>query len=209
MIAKTLSSKDMILAIPYHPNVARSLMNKGKNYDLLIQELLKYDPFTEENQHLTTSKELQATLKISSSKLRKMLEKVYDDFLSSMEGPGTTLIMGSILVEFYVRFYDKRASFCAMLDHIPKVGDDMELDFLRPIFNFHHFYVQRVTHNLENDKHAITVWLKAGNFNLYEHLELERAKSEQRYDWKTDTITHPAEPIHQYVPPRGNYRGWR
>ena len=209
MISETLSSKDMILAIPYLPKVTRSLMNKGKNYDSLIDELLKYNPFTEENQHLATSKELQATLKLSSSKLRTMLEKLYDDFLSSMEGPDTPLVMGSTLVEFYVRFYEKRASFCAKLNHIPKVGDDMELDFLRPIFNLYHFYVQRVSHNLENDKHAVTVWLKAGNFNLYEHLELERAKSEERYDWKTDTITQPAEPVHQYVPPRSNYRGWR
>jgi hypothetical protein len=205
----TLAAKDILLAIPYLPKVALSLLGQGQGYDPLLLEILKYNPFIEEDQHFPSSKELQAQLRLSPTKLRTMLERIYNDFLSSIDGPDTTLIIGSTLVEFYVRFFDKRANFCARLDHIPKVGDEMELSFLRPIFNLYHFYVQSINHHLENDKHSITIWLKAGTFNLYEHLELDHAKSEGRYDWKTDRITEPAYQPIVPAPTSNRYRGWR
>lgn len=203
---QTLSSKDILLAIPCLPKVARSLLNKGMKYDALLLELLKYDAFTEEDQHLASNKELQGILKLSSTQLRTLLEKLYQDFLFSMSTPDTAYNFGDTLVEFYVRGYHSSTTFYAKINQLPKTGESLELPFLRPMFPVRVFYVEKVRHSFENDKQNIMVWVKEGIFNLYEHLELEQAKSENRYDWKTDSITAPAARPQSYSLAKTNRR---
>ena len=204
----TLSSKDIILAIPYLPNVARALLNKGKKYDALLLEILKYDAFAEEDQHFPSNKELQGILKLSPTQLRTLLEKLYQDFLASMSTPDTAYNFGDILVEFYVRGYQSSTTFYAKINQLPKTGESLELPFLRPMFPVGVFYVQKVRHSFENDKQGIMLWVKEGIFNLFEHLELEQAKSEDRYDWKTDSITAPAARPQSYSS-ENTYRRFR
>jgi|GEM_PF-1787124 hypothetical protein len=195
----TLSSQDIRLAVPHLPKVAQALLNKGKKYDALILELLKYDPFTEEDRHFPTNKELQAILKLTSGQLRLQLVSIYEDFLTSMNDSNTTFNFGNILVEFYVRGYYKRSiTFYARINQLPRVGEQLEMPFLKPHFNVGAFYVQSINHTFENDAQNITIWVKEGFYNLFEHLELEQAKSESRYDWKTDSITEPAAKQQSY-----------
>ena len=188
----TLSSKDIMIAIPYLPKVARGLLNKGKKYDELLLEILKYDAFSEDNQHFPSNKELQAKLKLSAGQLRTQLASMYQDFLDSMSTKEGSLSFGNILVDFYVQGYYNSTTFFAKINQIPLVGDTIELPFLRPLFKGNSFYIKRVIHKLMNDSQQIVIWVKQGVFNWFEFMELEQAISEDRYDWKTDSITSPA-----------------
>jgi hypothetical protein len=205
MNRETLSSKDIMLAIPYLPDVATGLLGKGKPYDALLLEILKYNPLNEEDQHFPSNKELQTILKLTSTKLRTQLENLYEDFIGSINTKNTALYTGELLVEFYIRGYFKSVSFFARVKQLPRVGDQLEFPFLRPYFQNDAFYVQEVYHNFENDEQRFTVWVKQGFFNLYEHLELSRAKSEGRYDWKTDRITKPAARTQNYSSVKTNH----
>lgn len=169
-------------------------------------EILKYDAFTEEDQHLPSNKELQGILELSSTQLRTLLEKLYQDFLASMSTPDTAYNFGDMLVEFYVRGYHRSATFYAKINHLTSVGENLDLPFLRPIFQFSTFHVRSVRHSFENDNQHISITLKEGAFNLFEHLELEQAKSENRYDWKTDSITAPAARTQSYSSVQTNRR---
>jgi len=193
-----LASKDIRLAIPHLPKVARTLLNKGKVYNPLLLEVLKYDAFTEEDQHFPSNKELQALTKLSPAKYNTQLEAMYKDFMSAISDENTELNFGNILVRFYVRgIYEVSVTFYAGVMQLPRVGDNLDLPFLRPYFKINAFYVQSVHHYFENDKQDLSIWVKEGVFNLFEHMELEQAKSENRYDWKTDRITEPPERHHQ------------
>jgi len=203
----TISSKQIRFAVPYLPKVARSLLNKGKNYDALLLEVLKYDALSEEDQHFPTNKELQSVLKLSPGQLRTQLEAIYEDFLNAMGDSNTAFDFGEILVEFYVRgIFERSVTFYAKINYLPRVGENLELPFLRPIFHFNTFNVRSVRHSLENDSQHISVSVKEGGFNLFEHLELEQAKSENRYDWKTDSITAPAARPQSYSSAKTNRR---
>jgi hypothetical protein len=50
------------------------------------------------------------------------------------------------------------------------------------------FHVQRVTHAVLNDRQDFEIWLKPGEFNIYEQFEKDKAKSQGRYDWMNDRI---------------------
>jgi hypothetical protein len=203
----TISSKQIRFAVPYLPKVARSLLNKGKNYDALLLQVLKYDALTEEDQYFPTNKELQAVLKLSPGQLRTQLEAIYQDFLATMSDRNTAFNFGDILVEFYVRgIYTRSVTFYAKINHLPGVGENLDPPFLRPIFQFNTFNVRSVRHSFENDNQYISISVKEGGFNLFEHLELEQAKSENRYDWKTDSITEPAARPQSYSSVKTNRR---
>ena len=203
----TLSLKDIRLAIPYLPKVARALLNKGKDYDPLLLEILRYDAFSEDDQPFPSNKETK--LHLSPGKLRAQTERLYQDFLESMSGPDTAFCSGDILVNFYIRDYlnVNSVSISAKIQVMPRVGEQIDFPFLRPIFHIGACYVQSIHHYIENDKQNITIWVKSGFFNLYEHFELEKAKSEHRYDWKTDSITEPGRTFKNNLENRRRYWG--
>jgi hypothetical protein len=76
--------------------------------------------------------------------------------------------------EFYVQYFDKFKSFYGVVPVVPRVGDEMQLQFLRPIFNIEIFYVEKINHVLHDECQVIEVWLKAGSENTYERFYLTR-----------------------------------
>ncbi len=207
----TLSLKDIRLAIPYLPKVARTLLNKGKDYDALLIEILKYDSLSDDDQPFPSNKELQTQLHLSPGKLRTQLERLYNDFLESMSGPNTALEMGPFLVDFYIRDYLNRNSvnISAKLQTVPNKGDNVDFPFLRPIFSIGTCYVQEVHHYIIGERQSITVWAKIGFYNAYEDFELQKAKTEGRYDWKTDSITEVERPRKYTAQPERKFWGRR
>lgn len=211
MNENTLSLKEIRLAIPCQPKVAKTLLNNGKDYDALLIELLNYDSYSDEDQIFPSNKELQATLHLTPGKLRTQLMRLYNDFLESMSGPETALDLGPILVDFYIRDYLNRNSvtISAKLQVIPNRGDNLEFPFLRPIFSISTCYVQEIYHRIENDRQTIAVWAKIGFYNAYEDFEFHKAKSEGRYDWKTDSITEVERPSKYTKEPERKFWGRR
>ncbi len=202
---ETLSSKAIIIAIPYLPKVARLLLNQGKNYDALLLEILKCDAFNEDDQCVPTSTHLQKLLKLSHGQFKTQLNHLYEDFLQSMRTPETAYSFGPVLVRFEVHSFSKSAYFYSRINNIPAVGDNLEFPFLRPIFDLAFFHVRSVNHCFENDNQVVYISVRHGSFNLYTHLELDQAKAENRYDWKTDSITAPAATRQNYSNPNRNY----
>jgi hypothetical protein len=187
MKKETIPMKDIVLALPSMPKLARALLGKGKSYDMLLTEILKYDYFCDDH-HFVTPKELQQKLNMSYEQFRKQINMLYDDFMRSISGTDTALCMGDKLCEIYVHHFQKEVTFYARLSELPRVGEQIELPFIRPIIGHDSFHVQRVTHAVLNDRQDFELWLTPGAFNLFEHFEKEKAKSEDRYDWMNDRI---------------------
>jgi hypothetical protein len=105
--------KDIVLALPSMPKLARALLGKGKSYDMLLTEILKYDYFCDDH-HFVTPKELQQKLNMSYEQFRKQINMLYDDFMRSISGTDTALCMGDKLCEIYVHHFQKEVTFlCA------------------------------------------------------------------------------------------------
>ena len=188
MKEETISMQDIIFAIPSMPKLAATLLNKGKDYDALLIEILKTDYFSEDR-HFPTPKELQQKLNLSYGRFRKQINLLYEDFMKSISSPDTALVLGDKLCEIYVHYFHLETAFYARLSVLPKVGEQMELPFIRPLFRGHDlFHVQSVTHCVVNDRIDFKMWLTVGAFNLFEHLEKDHAKSENRFDFMNDRI---------------------
>jgi hypothetical protein len=187
MKQETIPMKDIMIAIPLMPKLAEALLGKGKVYDALLTEILKYDYFSDDH-HFFTPKELQQKLNLSYAQFRKQIHTLYDDFMGSISGPDTALCLGDKLCEFYVHYFQKRVVFYARLSEIPRIGEQMQFPFIRPIIGHDLFRVQRVTHGVLNDRQDFEIWLTPGEFNLYDQFEKDKAKSEGRYDWMNDRI---------------------
>ncbi len=133
--------KDITLAIPSMPNFAAALLGNGKSYDVLLREILKYDYFCDDH-HFVTPKELQQKLNLSYEKFRKQINMLYDDFMRSISGPDTSLCIRDKLCAIYVYYFQKEVTFYACLSELPRVGEQMELPFIRPIIGHDLFLVQ-------------------------------------------------------------------
>ncbi len=187
MKKETISMKEITMAILSMPKLAASLLHKGKDYDALLLEILKEDLFSDDHQILTP-KELQTKLKLSYERFRKQINLLYEDFMKSISGPDTILGTGDKLCEVYVHCFQKKVTFYVRLSELPRVGEQMQLPFIRPIVGLDLFHVQSVTHAMLNDRLNFELWLSPGYFNLYEHFEKDKAKSEDRYDCIAGTL---------------------
>ena len=185
---ETISMKEITMAMLSMPKLAASLLNKGQDYDALLLEILKGDLFSEDHQILTP-KELQTKLNLSYGRFRKEINLLYEDFMRSISCPDTILGTGDKLCEIYVHYFYMDTAFYARLSVLPKVGEQMELPFISPLFRGNDlFHVQSVTHCLRNDRIVFKMRLAVGEFNLFEHLEKDHAKFEDRFDFMNDRI---------------------
>lgn len=203
----SLRLDEIILALPSMPKLLSSLLNKGKNYDPIILELLKCD-YLSEDRHFPSPKELHQKTNITYDKIRKQLREIYDDALAVISSPDTVLCPGDKLCEIYIHWYHKHITIYAKLAQHPQIGEHMEIPLLRPYFKIDTFYVQKVSHSIKNDDQYHSIWLAPGFFNLYEFWQKDKAKFEDRYDWMTDQITEPEENKRRVVEVNRNSRYW-
>ena len=183
----TYTIREIIIALTSMPNLSRSLSGKGKKYDVLLNEVMKHDYFSEDS-HLQSGKELQEATKLSAQKCKAQLVEIYNDFLELIGNENSPYHVNPVRYEFYVKDYDKSKFFYGSIPCPPHVGEVMQFTFLRPIFKIDTFRVERVKHVLREDYQLIEVWLKGGDENTYERFLVDQAKYEGRYDYREGKI---------------------
>ncbi|MEP7170258.1 MAG: hypothetical protein ABI855_12875 [Bacteroidota bacterium] len=183
----TLAIDEIILAVTSLPKLAKSLYGKGKDYETILTEILKYDSDAE-NSHMPSSKELQAKTKLNAQKCKKQIVDIYNDFLALMGSESVFHEIKNVTCEFNVSSFGKSKFFYMSLPVIPRIGEALHIQFLRPIFGVNVFYVEDVVHVFKDDCQLIEVHLKAGFENTYARFIKDKAKFENRYDYITGKI---------------------
>jgi hypothetical protein len=172
--------KEVVLSIL---SVKNQLYNKFKDeeeYRLLINYLMTEDFYGDEDLKLPTAKSIEEATGLNNYQVRKKLKKLYDSIFDYEN----QLILDFNRIEYrcFVRENNTSCGFrMKNLNHLPKVGDDLDLPFLRGKFNTDYFYVDSVRHEFYESKQIVYLNILSGFFNPY--WKIRKAEAEMKREF--------------------------
>jgi len=171
MVNETCKLEELIHGLTYMQmfRMTRKLLDNGKKYNVLLNEILKLPPFPDERPYPTPT-ELQGKAKIGRTLFKKYLSEIYDDFISLIQNPKTYWQMEEIYCIFHLTHPNQPTWFMARVPCIPRVGDNVELDFMKPYFGVSLFGVQEVRHSFGYNHQVVEVFLSRNAYSKYEPL---------------------------------------
>ncbi|MCB2380377.1 hypothetical protein LGH70_22485 [Hymenobacter sp. BT635] len=170
-----MKSEDMTRDLVTVPEVLRRLSEQNAEWQPLAKALFTLDS----DAKVPTGKKLQQDLGLSPSKYRRWLDALYAAFLHLLESDADAVVFKE--VEHQLILTGRRASqtFSCRLPLTPRVGEQLQLDFLRAVTGETVFYVQSIIHDFTEGHYTVLVYLEHGYFNAYQHQLRERARFEE------------------------------
>ncbi|WP_271766764.1 hypothetical protein [Aquimarina algiphila] len=169
-----VSVKQMLVdLLSIQPQVMK-LYRDNEKYQTLIQFLCAKDYYNDEDLLYPTLKEVEVGTGIASHKVRKQIKEIYNSFFDFETE--YSFDFSSIEVWFNAEYYKRYASFkCLNLNYIPRVGENIDLPFLRAKVGTNYFYVKEIRHFFENNIQRVEIYLKPGSYNSYWQYRLDKA----------------------------------
>ena len=156
----------------------KSFFKESDKYQVLIKYILEDERLNNEEYYLPTFKEIEKQTGIKIYHIRKQLLEIYEKLFDYENGH--TFNFSKTELYFSAKNNKKYASFkCENLNYIPRVGENIELPFLKAKLGSDYFYIDDIRHWFMSDKHVININLKCGFFNSYWHNRLHEAKEKR------------------------------
>ncbi|GAB3840353.1 hypothetical protein GCM10028821_44960 [Hymenobacter jeollabukensis] len=170
-----MKSEEMTRDLVTVPEVLRRLAEQNAEWQPLAKALLAVD----RDAKVPTGKKLQQDLGLSPSRYRRWLDTLYTAYLHLLESDADAIVFKQ--VEHQLILTGRRASqtFSCRLPITPRVGEQLQLDFLRAVTEEYMFYVENIIHDLTDGRYSVLVYLKYGYYNAYQHQLTERARFEE------------------------------
>ncbi len=172
--------KDKIMALI---SVKKQLYDEYKNHDEygeIIHFFMTKDFLNDDNYSLPSLKKINEKTGISYHKVRSRIHKLYDELFDYEKE--FSFQYDEIEILCMTKIWDESATFRLKgLKHIPKIGEEMDLFFLRGKFYTSLFHVERVTHEFEDKKQIIILHLAEGTYNPYWHFRKAEAYEKGKY----------------------------
>ncbi|AEV34507.1 hypothetical protein Oweho_3559 [Owenweeksia hongkongensis DSM 17368] len=156
---------------------ASQLIQRGKDYNVLLSHLLKNDYFREDSQSVPTGKELMEQIGLTSYWYKKYLNEIYHDLVIDHENLPAETVSG---MQCYIYLSGREGKHSMMkvngIQHVPQRGDMMSLPGFKAQLDGNFFYVTEVSHEFTEGEHVIRIWVKSGFYNSYWELRKDRAR---------------------------------
>lgn len=130
-----------------------------------------------------------------SAKITKWISEAYNDLLELHADKPVQFTGIGVRINCYCSYCDDAASLVLWFPVIPRMYEEVRIEFMKAKFGIEYFWVEKVTYGIDNDNVEITLYLKGGFPNQYRHMLLQRAEFEgvlslrERYkntDWEND-----------------------
>jgi hypothetical protein len=157
------------------PTVAK-LRNSEKGYDFLIDEIMEMV----EGKPYPRNKDLQMKYNLQPAKLKKLIDTLYEDFHAAIFDNPDMMTIEKASYWIYGEGYKGHFGFSCRLPVTPRVGEKLDLPFVRALVGTTSFYVSRIDHEIEGNEQLINITLKQGSYNRYFNFALDRALLENR-----------------------------
>jgi len=175
----TFPSKELIFSISSMKSFCRFLTPKDETYQKVLDQVLQYDYYNEDSK-LPSSKDIYTKLGITSASFKKYLNQIYTDLIELMFNNPSVFSISKLTYHFYIRGFPRSegVSINGYIPFCPRVGDQVELPFLRAHFHSTYFYVEKMNHELTDTKQIISIWLKYGSYNQYQAFKKDQDLAE-------------------------------
>ncbi len=135
---------------------------QGKEpYKKLIDYINAKDYYNDDNIPYPTLKQVEEETGIKSYQLRKQLKKIYENLFDYEYD--YSFNFNEIEIMISVDYFKRYASIkCNNFAHIPRVGENIRLPFLKAKIGTDCYYVEDITHEFVSNKQIINIHLKGG-----------------------------------------------
>lgn len=148
--------------------IKSQLIELFKN-DLKYQEILNYmnsTNFLESDEPIPSLKQIGKDLNLKPYNLSKLIELYEDvfDFESNL-----FLRFHKTEIYFDLRYFenDRGVVKCNRIPYLPRVGENIEIPFLKAQVGTSYFYVNEISHELSSKVQRIFIQLRSGFYNRY------------------------------------------
>jgi len=162
MFEEKIKTQDLLNGLKYHKSILDNLLNQGKGYDSFLINLIGLNKLFD-NDRKVYVKEVAEKTGISTAKIRRYLEQIYDDIIEFLQiEDRTPIITGNVNCSISIKdrfnkyFYIENIH----LNIIPREGEIIEIPFLFPYFRHTYLEVYKVYHEIDYDIHKIHLELR-------------------------------------------------
>lgn len=153
------------------PQIVKEFKN-NERYSQLIEFLSSQNYYDDEDLPYPTLKEIEAKTGLKTYHIRKQLEEIYKRLFDYE----FTFDFNKVEVFFHAKYFKCSATVkCSNLTHLPKIGENITLSFLKAKVGADYFYVEDIRHQFEENKQTIYVFLQGGIFNSYWYYRKHKA----------------------------------
>jgi len=171
----TVSIKQIVIDFVYIREQLPELFKDKVEYQPIVDFMLAKD-YLDDNLEIPFPKlkDLEEATGIKPYLLRKLLLQMHDQIF----GYNSNLKLSFNNVLYHFSIYHDVNSYDFIVDkleHLPRVGENISLPFVKALTNTNWFYVEEIQHEFQDTTQNIHITLKAGNYNSYWHFRKDQA----------------------------------
>lgn len=169
-----LSIKQVLLDLLSIWEQVQDHFKENDKYETLIKFLSEKDYYNDDDLFIPNLTEISKQTGIKSHILRKQLKEMYDTLFDFEKG--RVLDFKKTEIWFNLEYFKRYAGFrCSELQHLPRIGECLNIPFLRANLGFDRYYVKDIRHDFSGTTHFIDMDLKGGFYNKYYKFRLDEA----------------------------------
>lgn len=176
----SMSTKDMLMNISSMKIKALKLAESGKEYAVLLKDILSRDLFYDDEAYMPSLKELSQKTGLKYGKIRKYVEDIYKDLVLDHEARPVFSFV-NVKYNFLIRGMRRKKFMSLEADQLPvmpRVGEEFSIPFFSAYMETSLFFVEEIKYDLWEDTQIVNIWLRAGSYNSYWHYRKDKAIEE-------------------------------
>jgi hypothetical protein len=171
----TPSIKQILIDFIYIREQLKILFKDKIEYQPIVDFLLAKDYLDDDLEiPFPRMKDIEEAKGLKSHMLRKLLLQMHNHIFGFSNN--LKLSFSKVLYHFTINYYGKNCYFILdKLEHLPRVGENISLPFVKAITNINWFYVEEIQHEFQDTTQNIHITLKVGSYNSFWHFRKDQA----------------------------------
>jgi hypothetical protein len=180
--------KGMILDICSMRSRAIKLLKNTNEYNSLLETITAKDYYYDEDLQFPSLKQFAEMAGIKYDKARRQLIKIYNDLCSFEFIESTPFEFKETEIWIGLKgIYESKTFQVNHLPYLPRRGETVQIRFFKELIGTDYFYVEKIYHELEDNKQKIFLSLNYGSYNSYWQLRKDQAEELGEISWHDRT----------------------
>lgn len=173
-----ISIKRIIIDLLFIKEQVLKHFKDDEKYQVLLNFITAKDYLDDNDIPIPTFKEIEKQTGIKMYHIRKQLLEIYEELFD--EEKEYVFSFNQCEINLIIKYRNKFTNVkCISLNHIPRIGENIDLPFVKAKVGCDFFYVNDIRHNFYDKKQTIDIYLKCGIYNSYWHNRLHEAKEKR------------------------------